>query len=313
MTFDLIRTFLLLAETKNFTKTSEMLYISQPTVTARIKALESEVGHTLIYRTNKLVELTPAGMQYLAHANRIFQAMIDSQEFMRSYQTVERQIVVSAPGTNWDFLPRFRNSIITYAKMHPEIFLHLNRAISQYTLEKLADGSVTLGIVYNMPSMLEYDVLPYHQEKMYLVSAKDAQFTVDGNKIIGENGPPPFIQLDFGITINHLAEDIFYTLPRIMTTEHPLLQLHLISSGLGIGLLQESVAKVGIKEGKLSLINCEYNNNPLLFQNYLAYSKKNKHLVEDLVSYLMENSPSKGTGETESFPFPDTPVQWPVL
>ena len=40
MTFDLIRTFLLLAETKSFTKTSEMLYVSQPTVTARVKALE---------------------------------------------------------------------------------------------------------------------------------------------------------------------------------------------------------------------------------------------------------------------------------
>ena len=188
-----------------------------------------------------------------------------------------------------------------------------NRAISQKTLEKLADGTVTLGVVYNLPSALEYDAIPYHQEKMYLVSAKDARLTVDGNKILGENGPPPMIQLDFGITINHLAEEIFYTLPRIMTTEHPLLQLHLISSGMGVGLLQESVAKVGMREGKISLVDCEYNTNPLLFQNYLAYSKKKKYQVEDLVSYLMENSPAKGTGEAETFPFPDAPVQWPVL
>ena len=188
-----------------------------------------------------------------------------------------------------------------------------NRAISQKTLEKLADGTVTLGVVYNLPSALEYDAIPYHQEKMYLVSAKDMKLTVDGNKILGENGPPPMIQLDFGITINHLAEEIFYTLPRIMTTEHPLLQLHLISSGMGVGLLQESVAKVGMREGKISLVDCEYNTNPLLFQNYLAYSKKKKYQVEDLVSYLMENSPAKGTGEAETFPFPDAPVQWPVL
>ena len=313
MTFDLIRTFLLLAETKSFTKTSEMLYVSQPTVTARVKALEQEVGHVLIHRTNKQVELSPAGMQFLHYANRIYQAMNDGQEFMRSYQNYEQQIVVSAPGTNWDFLPRFRNSIINYAKQHPEVFLHLNRAISQETLEKLADGTVTLGVVYNLPSALEYDAIPYHQEKMYLVSAKDARLTVDGNKILGENGPPPMIQLDFGITINHLAEEIFYTLPRIMTTEHPLLQLHLISSGMGVGLLQESVAKVGMREGKISLVDCEYNTNPLLFQNYLAYSKKKKYQVEDLVSYLMENSPAKGTDEAETFPFPDAPVQWPVL
>ncbi|MCR4712536.1 MAG: LysR family transcriptional regulator, partial [Clostridia bacterium] len=36
---ELIKTFLSLAETRNFNRTAEMLYVSQPTVTARIMKL----------------------------------------------------------------------------------------------------------------------------------------------------------------------------------------------------------------------------------------------------------------------------------
>ena len=53
--------FIKIAENKNFTRTAEEMFISQPALSQQIRSLEEEFGFSLFYRTNKLVELTPAG------------------------------------------------------------------------------------------------------------------------------------------------------------------------------------------------------------------------------------------------------------
>lgn len=57
--------FVAVAEQLNFTKAAKQFYISQTAVTLQIKALEEELGVVLFYRTNRKVELTPAGKTFL--------------------------------------------------------------------------------------------------------------------------------------------------------------------------------------------------------------------------------------------------------
>lgn len=288
MNFESIKTFLVLAESKNFNQTAEMLYVSQPTVTARIKSLENELGQTLFIRNNKQVELSPAGVHYLHYANAIFRAMSESQIFMKSYQQYKQQIVVSAPVTNWDYLPCFKNNMISYAKTHPEFFFHMHRAHSAETLERLSEGAVDLGLVYLLPSSPNIEIVPYHQERLVLVSAPNADISMTNNVPTGQNGPVPLVRLDFGTIINQLVEDMFYMLPTTMSTDHPRLQLDLVKSGFGVGLLQESVARQPIEQGELALVDCEYNLHPLIFQSHLIYDIKKKPLLQDLVKYLLD-------------------------
>ena len=61
MTLRQLECFLYLSETLNFARTAEALYISQPSVSREIKALEEEIGVTLFIRSKRSVELTPAG------------------------------------------------------------------------------------------------------------------------------------------------------------------------------------------------------------------------------------------------------------
>lgn len=56
-----IESFLVLSKYLNFTQAAEEQYISQPTMTAHINALERELGFQLFYRNKKSVSLTPAG------------------------------------------------------------------------------------------------------------------------------------------------------------------------------------------------------------------------------------------------------------
>lgn len=66
-----LRTFIALAEHRNFTKTADTLFIAQSTVTNRIAELERETGRQLFWRNKRKVTLTAEGEAFLGYAKRI--------------------------------------------------------------------------------------------------------------------------------------------------------------------------------------------------------------------------------------------------
>jgi len=66
-----LSTFLAIIESGSLVRASTALNVTQSTVTARLKALEQEVGKTLIVRQKSGATLTPAGMRLERYANTI--------------------------------------------------------------------------------------------------------------------------------------------------------------------------------------------------------------------------------------------------
>lgn len=71
MQIDLLDTFLDLAETRSFHRTSERMGITQSTVSARIAALEEAVGSRLFDRSRAGTDLTPEGRRFEPHARTL--------------------------------------------------------------------------------------------------------------------------------------------------------------------------------------------------------------------------------------------------
>jgi len=63
--------FVAVAEHRSFTRAAAACYVTQPALSRRVKELEQEVGCPLLCRTTRSVELTEAGLAFLAHAMRI--------------------------------------------------------------------------------------------------------------------------------------------------------------------------------------------------------------------------------------------------
>lgn len=71
MNLDQLKYFLAVAETSSFTKASEHLFISQPSLSVSIQKLEADLGTKLFERGKKSVLLTSAGQHFLNKAKTI--------------------------------------------------------------------------------------------------------------------------------------------------------------------------------------------------------------------------------------------------
>lgn len=66
-----LKTFLAVVQTGNLNKAAELINVTQSTVTARLDALDSELGQTLLVRSRKGAQLTKAGFAFQRHAELI--------------------------------------------------------------------------------------------------------------------------------------------------------------------------------------------------------------------------------------------------
>ena len=88
-----VKCFLILAQTLNFTKTAEMLYLSQQAVSQRVTKMEQEFGFPLFIRTRSFVRLTSAGQrwyQLLQPAADQCRALLE--ECCREYSELKKQL-----------------------------------------------------------------------------------------------------------------------------------------------------------------------------------------------------------------------------
>jgi DNA-binding transcriptional LysR family regulator len=69
-----MRYFVAVAEHGNFTRAADELHVAQQAVSQQIRALEATLGVTLLRRSSRKVELTPAGAVFLADAKRVLAA-----------------------------------------------------------------------------------------------------------------------------------------------------------------------------------------------------------------------------------------------
>jgi DNA-binding transcriptional LysR family regulator len=65
------RIFVTVADQMSFTRASQILNVSQPALSARIRELERRLGFALFSRTSRRVELTAEGRLFLANARRM--------------------------------------------------------------------------------------------------------------------------------------------------------------------------------------------------------------------------------------------------
>src|SRR4029450_3044497 len=124
-----LRTFAAVAELGHLTRAAERLHVSQPAVSAQIKALEDELGTSLFERGPAGMTLTTAGSKLLPYASRVLGAATDLR-----YQALTLKADIPGPlrlGTLSAPEPlRLGNLLARAVERHPLLHLDLRHEVT---------------------------------------------------------------------------------------------------------------------------------------------------------------------------------------
>lgn len=74
---------------KSFSKAAQNLYISQPSLSARIKKIEDQIGFPLFDRSTSPLQLTEVGQVYIDAAEKIFQIEQTVENYINNFSTLK--------------------------------------------------------------------------------------------------------------------------------------------------------------------------------------------------------------------------------
>ena len=165
-----IETFLTIVNTRSITRTADLLFLSQPTVSHRLTSLENELGFSLVIRNkgHKQVELTAKGTEFIAIAERWMSLWKETMELKRNQETLLLTIGCTDSLNIAVFTPLYDSLLSKNSN------LDLNIQSSHHSSELyglLSEHSIDIGFVYHKLHYKNIITEKLFEEKLYLVQS----------------------------------------------------------------------------------------------------------------------------------------------
>jgi len=140
--------FVELTETLNFSRASERIGISQPSLSTAIKRLEVSIGTALFIRSKTGVTLTQAGKRLLAHTKQLMQLWESvKSEALASHFEIEGSISFGChPSVALYALSHFLPQLMAD---YPKLEINIKHDLSRRILEGIINLSIDIGIIVN--------------------------------------------------------------------------------------------------------------------------------------------------------------------
>ncbi|WP_110111709.1 LysR family transcriptional regulator [Bacillus sp. CGMCC 1.16541] len=243
----------------SFTRASEALHISQPSLSKMVKSLESELGVMLIDRSGKRLQLTDAGKIVYQQADGILSSLRDLSNSLYDLMHLQKgTIKIGLPpliGTL--FFPRIIKSFYT---TYPEIQVKLIEYGAKKMQKILEIGEVDIGIALLPVDEQKFSTIPFVKERLQLAVHKSHPLSHRQSISLKELQDESFILFHEDFTMHELIynECIKYGFtPKIAYTSSQWdLIGEMVAANLGITLFPYSICQKLNKE-QISIIELE--------------------------------------------------------
>jgi DNA-binding transcriptional LysR family regulator len=157
LNWNLLRTFMVLAESSSVTDAAERLRLKQPTVSNALKRLEERLEKRLINRSPGHFELTEAGRILYREAVEVHGTILRLGTLMRTVTDEVRGHVRIAMASHV-VCPIFDEALTDFHKMHPRATLSIDVSASREALATVMARRASMGIhlVHERSPKLEY-------------------------------------------------------------------------------------------------------------------------------------------------------------
>lgn len=165
MNIDHVESFIYVNRFKNFHKAAKKLYIAQPSLTSRIKALEKDLGVQLFNRDKKSVELTEDGEIFLPFATQIFKSYLEAKN--RLSKNTSSFTIGSIISVSMSLLP---SVVFEFQKNNNHISIDIITGKTATMIDKLLSGDCQIAITESIdhPNIMTEPV--YHDNVSLFVN-----------------------------------------------------------------------------------------------------------------------------------------------
>lgn len=245
MDVNLARTFLAVVETGSFIEAAKRVYVTQSTVSMRIKLLEQQLGKRLFERSKVGARLTPAGALFEKHALAIVRVWEHARLEISLPENVEAAITVGGHYSLWEgFLFNWVSRMRT---MQPHIAIKAQMGYSNSLIQRLVDGTLDVGVMYTPQMRPGFEIEQVMEDELVLVTNEpDVSGRVGENYVFVDWGPE--FRADHSLHFPDLSVPAVYM-------ELGSLGLRYILENRGSAYFPRRLVERYLDDGRLKLVN----------------------------------------------------------
>ncbi|MFA1710432.1 LysR family transcriptional regulator [Peribacillus frigoritolerans] len=299
MYYDALKTFVTLVEVKNFTKTAEILLMSQPSVSLHIKKLEEEFQTKLFLRSPKFLKVTLTGEILYDRAKQMItiyeQTRQDIQEHDRS---IKGELKIGASFTIGEYI--LPSLLIDLQEEYPELELQVIIGNTEEIVQAVRLYKVDIGLIEGQTNEKELSVHPFMQDELFIVSSNNHELANKDDVEITDLHDQAWVTREIGSGtreyLNHVIRSNGLKIKSILTiSSNQGIKETLIENGSGLALLSRSVIERDVQNKILSIIQVKDES----FNRTLSYVyspiMKDKKNVKTFITELNKKWPMKAS------------------
>jgi DNA-binding transcriptional LysR family regulator len=251
-----IQGFLEVARRGNVSRAAEAIYVSQPTLTARLHALESELGEKLFVRTRQGMRLTDAGRAFLPFAERATLAVREGREAIAELNSASagHLVLASAPAVSTYQLPSI---LERFAAEHPRVEVVVRTGHSEDVLQMVLKSEVQLGLGRELRHH-DVELTPFREEELVLMVAPGHRFAGRRSVSMAELAGEQLILFDRTSSYYELTQASFASAgltPRGMfELDNIEAAKKMVERNLGVALLPRAAVAMELAAGSLRTV-----------------------------------------------------------
>jgi DNA-binding transcriptional LysR family regulator len=286
MEIDQIETFLAVGTYGGFHRAAAALRISQPAVSARIRALEDSLGVRLFTRTGGTLAISPAGKALRPHAEQLLRDVTKARQAVHELQPSSGGTlsVAAALSVCTYFLPDVMKD---YQATNPKVMVSLRSGTSAQVLKMVLDGEVEIGVARSL-NHPEVETMTLRDDPLILVGHPKHPAAQRRQVRLEDVETMPLIFFDRGSSDWTLTQSLFRRagqLPNtVLEVETIEAAKRMVERKLGLSFLPQIAVVHELRKGKLVAV--QITNAETLQRNLDVIYPRHRALTQDAQKLL---------------------------
>ena len=252
-----LRVFYHAAKNLNFTVAARELFITQPAVTAQMKAFEDACDLKMFRKKGRNLILTDEGRELYRYAEKVFKYEKEIESAIADMHELKRGIL--SLGTTKAYARYFMPLMLsTFHESYPDIKIQLYEGSSLDMTNSLLDFKNEVAVIAKAADLPGVNFFPFSKEEMAVIVAPGHHLLEKKAVSFEELAKEPFIMKEKGSGTRKLVEQAFANAdcePDIlMETSNTEFIKQLVQRGDGLSIVVKEAVALELAEKKLAQV-----------------------------------------------------------